>query len=259
MCIVSPLSKIAKERPTASISASTSRYAPTHRVEDEPFWHTDMFEGDTYIPETQAFAVPADVNMNMPTSIELPRSSWGYSHDVPPAKPSPTVRHTTVSIDRDATEEESQQIEMSCQSTQLQTPMNGRGLLSEFEDAVRDWPAVPDDAIAREEGWVSTKKGRWDLIDYSKGAGEPGPVTKREIENSINLNMPPDRHCAATISLEGGVVGFHETVAAATPHVGTGTNRVVGRYNKLPSLSPRFFEEVRGDSPSCGEDGPHWL
>jgi hypothetical protein len=240
-------------------SASTSRYTPTYREDDEPLWNTDMFEGDTYIPETQAFAIPADVNMNMPTSLALPRREWGYSHDVPSAKPLPTVRQTTVSLHRDATEEESQQIEMSCQSTQLQTPMNGRGLLSEFEDAVRDWPAPPDDAIACEEGWVSTKKGRWDLIDYSKGGGERGPVAEREIENSINLNMPPDRHCAAAISLEGGVVVFRETVAAATPQDGAGTHRVSGRYNKLPSLSPRFFEEVRGDSPSCGQDAPHWL
>jgi hypothetical protein len=248
---------------TASIgkgpSASTSRYAPTNLLDDVPFWNTDSFGGDTYIAETQVAAIPAAANMNLRTSMEVPRREWGYSHDISAGGLSPPVRQITVSLDRDAMEEESQQIEMSCQSTQLQTPMNGRGMLSEFEDAVRGWPAPKDDAIACEEGWVSTKKGRWDLIDYSKGGGEAGPVAGAEFEHSINLNMPPDRHCAAAMSLEGGVVVFHETVSAATPHVGAGTNRASGRNNKLPSLSPRFLEEVRGDSPSCGQYAFHWL
>jgi hypothetical protein len=240
-------------------STSTSRGEPTYQIDDVPFWNTDAFEGDTRIEETQAFAIPADVNINRLTSIEVPRREWGYSHDTSPAIPSPPVRLTTVSIDRDAEEEESQQIEMSCQSTQLQTPMNGRGMLSEFEDAVRGWPAPTHDGITREEGWVSTKKGRWDLIDYPKGGGDAIPSAEHEFCNSINLNLLPDRHGAAAISLEGGVVVYSETVTAAIPTAGAGTNRGSGRGNKLPSLSPRFFEEVRGDFPACGQDALHWL
>jgi hypothetical protein len=240
-------------------SASTPRGSPTYQIDDVPFWNTDAFEGDTRIEETQAFALPSDVNINRPVSIEVPRREWGYSSDISPVIPPQPVRHIAVNFDRDAQEEESQPIEMSCQSTQLPTPLNGRGMLSEFEDAVRDWPAPTHDGIAREEGWVSTKKGRWDLIDYSTGGGEAVSSAEREFPNSINLNLLPDRHGAAAISLEGGVVVYSETVAAATLNASAATNRGSGRGNKLPSLSPRFFEEVRGDFPSCGQDALHWL
>lgn len=164
---------------TRAPHASTSRAKPTRGENDDPHSNAGFDEGGYHFDETQTYQHNPDTPMNMTDSPEPDRYEWGYHREISPAERSPPCTQQVVSIDKEPLEEESQQLEMSCQTTQMPT-MVGPSMWADFTRAVRDWPPPSVAGTARDDGWVSTKKGRWDVTINGKDLPETGGDQRRK-------------------------------------------------------------------------------
>lgn len=126
--------------------------------------------------------------MNRRDSLEVERYDWGYHHKILAASNSPPCQQTMVSIDKEPLKEESQQVEMSCQSTQLPIPATSRLMWANFTRIVRDWPPPTVLKTGRDDRWISTKKRRWDLTVYGNDCTKTRGVQRRKtMTTSISI------------------------------------------------------------------------
>jgi hypothetical protein len=168
------------------------------------------------------------------------RREWEHARAAMPAMCPTPWTDTTISIDKEPLEDESQQAELSCHSTPMPTPAIGRTMWTDFQSAVRDWP--PTTAVATEftEEWVETKKGRWDMTEYAKGADEPVRAAEGPEYAELNSNfMPPRRGGPGQKEGRGGAAQT-ECPGGGSRKGGNGTGRGSGRGRGLPLVSPRF-------------------
>ena len=246
-------------------SVSTTFGEPTCDDEDMHHGHGGFDDGGNYTQQTPPYENNPDTRMTRQDSPEAERYEWGYQHQIPHTSSSPPCNQMIVNIDKEPLEEESQQLQMSCQSTQYATPAKDKHMWADFTRAVRDWPppvvahtAVDDGAVARttvddravartavDDGWVSTKKGRWDVTVYGKDYSETGAGQEVEVLGNINLNLLPERH-EPSPPTQGGF-----QVAALTCNAGTSTNgtggrgRGRGRGRRPGAVQPRYHTPVR--------------
>ena len=159
-----------------------------------------------YIEETQTFIPNTDMPQTVLATVEAGRRDWGYARTASRALFSPQCQQKRVSMDQLLSlEEESQELEMSCQSTQQQTPAMERSLWADYTAAVRDWPQPTARTTGREEGWMSAKKGRWDLTNYGKDTNKTVSTPLAPEDGTLNLNLLPERLAAV---LSGGGEGM---------------------------------------------------
>lgn len=184
-------------------------------------------EGGSSAEEMQPYAKERDVYTNTLALTEAGRMDWGYAQDVSPDVGSPLGQQTRLSIENDLVEEESQQMEMSCLSTQIPTPATTRSMWTDFTTAVRDWPAPTVVVTEKEKGWVSAKKGRWDMVDYAKDNARNASAQLVELPRTLNLNLMPDKQGPVVPTGGGGGTPQH-------------------RYTRLPQ--PRALPVERGEA-----------
>ena len=230
---------------TKAPSASTSRGEQQYGGEGVPSWITGGNEGGSYLDETQAPLINPCTNMKSSTALVVGRSDWGYALAPSPGATSPPCQQPRVSADKEPMEEESQQIEMSCQSAQIPTPLTGRTMWQDFTTAVRDWPRPTMPPIEREEGWVATKRGRWDLTDYGKGSAALQGATEVEDIAAANLNAVLERHVGTLQTLGGRDADPSKCIAGSSKNGGNAAGRGYGRGKRLPEVQPRYHTPVR--------------
>jgi hypothetical protein len=177
------------------------------------------------------------------------RREWEYARVAPPVLRGTPCLETMISIYKEPLESETQFLEMSCQSTPVQTPATGRSMWSDFQTAVRDWPPTSAAATGFEEGWAASKKGRWDTIDHGKDAAISAATATGAEYGGANLKFWPLRQGEPGGAERRGVVASTESIGGAARKGGNGTGRSSGRGRGLPLVSPRFHTQVRRVSP----------
>jgi hypothetical protein len=120
---------------------------------------------------------------------------------------------------------------------------------SDFAATVRGWPAPSEAGAGLEEGWVSPKKGRWDIIVCGNDKGEPVPPPDAQVHGTLNLNLLPKRNREPETTDARGSENQAECSGAAGRKGGSGRGRGPGRGRELPAVSPRFHTPVRMAPP----------
>ena len=227
-------------------SASTSRGDLPCGDDGVPKWNAGASEVGSHMEDIHALFNSTDTNKPSLTSTPVGRRTWGYACEEMPPVSSPQCQQPRVLTEKDSIEEESEQIEMSCQSTQLPTPMIGRSMWKDFAEAVRDWPAPSVAAPEREEGWVTAKKGRWDTTDY--GVGDAEPTLAQQVEDIAALNFRLLLQRQGELASTRGPAEPEPAACIAGPSKigGNGTGRGSGRGKRLPEVQPRYHTQVRG-------------
>lgn len=233
-------------------SASTSLGEEEYGDVDVPNGNAVTIIPDTFIEETQAFPDATDPYLARMNFTDVGRIEWGYAQDI--AVTSPPDPQAMVNIDKEPLEEESQILEMSVQSSQLQTQVGARGIMADLEKVVKDWPAPTEGTGGEEEVWVTTKKGRWDLIDYGKDFGEVGRASDQGDRGILNLNLTPEPQGASIAVMGRGHIAADKPIAGASRNSGNATGKGTGRGKKLPAVSPRFHDPVCAAPEPRAED-----
>lgn len=224
-------------------SASTSRGEEVYVDEDDPCRSNVPNEAGSFIEETQPFE--NDVNTYM-TTVSSPDGErervWGRTQEAPHAFDSPPRQPTRESINVEFLEEESQQIEMSCPGSQLETTMSGRSMWKDFAAAVKDWPPPPANSNGLGEGWVTTKKARWDTVDYGQDRVNTSTEVQVEPHAALNLNMPPEKQVTVGVSKGGwdGAPSKSNVGSSKSGGIGRGTSRAT----RPPAVQPQFHRTV---------------
>ena len=213
-------------------------------------------EGGNYMADTHPLVQTSVTHTGTLALIETGRREWGYERPTSPDMGSPQCQQTRPSIEREFPQEESQQIEMSCQSTQLPTPATSRSMWNDFTAAVRDWPAPTMAVTEREEGWVSAKKGRWDLAVYGKENVDTGSAQMLEEHGTLNLNLMPENEGPVEKTRGRGCVAASTGITGASKNTSGGAWRGTARGRRPPALQPRYSTSVRvvWFSKLCGSD-----
>jgi hypothetical protein len=186
-----------------------------------------------------------DLMTNSLALIETGRRDWGYEPPASPGMGSPQCQQKRVSIEKEPLEQESQQIEMPAESTQAPRIKPPWGMWSNYSTAVKDWPAATVGGDETEEGWVSAKKGRWDLTEYRSDNAATANAQLVEAHRILNLNMLSEKG-----GLEGTTSAGVETAASACTNNAVnstcnGAWRGTARGKKAPVVQPRYHAAVR--------------
>lgn len=231
-----------------SPSGSPWRGLPVYADDEEGRQNGDDNEVVHCIEETQAF----EDNVNVHLHIASPRAGesgrqWGSERDASPALSPPTWQPKKLGNVPDLPEEESQQIELTCPGTQLRTPVSGASMWNDFTAAVRDWPAPCIAEKGKEDGWVSTKKARWDSLERTpvQVSAMRGPQEKEHV--SLNLNLSPEKLVPSLTPPGRGDNSQSKRPGSATMKGGNGTGRGTARARRPPAVQPRYHSSVRAD------------
>ena len=228
-------------------SASNSHGEQTRGHDVMPYCNNGRIDIDSYIEETEALENHVETHMNRMSSVELVRErQWGHEREAVRELWSPPCTQARVSIEDEPLEEESQRIELSCSSSQLHTPVQGDSMWSDFTAAVKDWPAPIATGHTQEEGWVSTKKGRWDTIDYGKVSARTAMAQVLEGHGGLNLNLSPDTHGLPATAWMSGDIAPSNCNVGASKNVGKETARGSIRTKRPPAVEPRYHTPVSG-------------
>lgn len=228
-------------------SASTSR-GDAHCADDSlNICNGGRDVAGNFIEDIQAHMPCTDSHTERKKSTVEGRKELGDAHDTLPDVCLTPWLEPRVTIEQDLLDEESQQIDFSCQSTQLPTPMTGKHMWSDFAAAVRDWPAPSAVGTGLEEGWVPAKKGRWDTMDYGKDMAGAGIGAQAATGGTLNLNtLPEGRGEIARQHGRGAMAAPTSAFAAPSSKGANGSGRGSGRGRGLPDVNPRFHNPVSG-------------
>ena len=225
-------------------SPSTSHVQFDYGRDDVIEQYAGRMGGRTFIDETQPFGDIHDTPNNILALTDTGRREWGFEHDASNDLGSPHCQQKRVSIERELPEEESQQIEMSCQSTPIQTAATARSMWDDFTTAVRDWRAPAVAGNETEEGWVSAKKGRWDSTEYGKQNADEVGAQMLEEHGTLNLNLLPERQGASEHTSREGVAAVCKAITGASKISSNGTWRGTARGRRPPAVQPRYHTLV---------------
>ena len=190
------------------------------------------------------FAENHDTHKRPVALIDTGTMEWGHDNVPSPDMGSPACQQARLSIELEPLQEESQQFEMSCQSTQMPTPATAPSMWTDFATAVRDWRAPTVVEVEGGEGWVSTKKGRWDLTVYGKENVKPIGAHMVEEHGSLNLNLLPKKEGQPELTRGMGDVAADTRIIAARRNVGSGAWRGIAVGRRPPAVQPRFHTSV---------------
>lgn len=222
-------------------SASTSHGERQYGLNDVAC----RLEGGNYLPGSQTFVKNNVTNPNTVAVIETGRRLWGLERAPLPEMGSPQCQQTRVSVEKELLQEESQQIEMSCQSTELPTPVTARSMWTDFTTAVRDWPAATVAVSAAEEGWVNARKGRWELTEYGKENVDTCSAQMMEEHGTLNLNLMPEKEVIHEVTRGRGRAAAIVGTTGASKNANKGAWRGTARGRRPPAVQPRYHTSVR--------------
>ena len=194
---------------------------------------------------TLPFVKSPESNTKVHAVANTGRGDWGYVPAASPDMGSPPCQQPRPIIQKVSPDDETQYMEMYCQSTQPQTPASERSMWSDFAAAVRDWPPPPPAVTGREEGWVRSKKGRWDLTNYAEDITETRGAPIPEEHGVLNVTSLLLKE-GTTSSMRG--VGEHAAffhIADTPKNGGSATWRGTARGRRPPAAQPRYHTEVR--------------
>ena len=229
--------------PSASTSLGEQQYG-RDVVADRHVWSKEVVN---VIQETQTFAKNREMCNTTLALTETGRREWVYEGDASPELGSPPYQQTRATIEKEPPVEESQQIEMSCQSTQPPTPGAGRSMWEDYTSAVRDWQAPDVHVTKREEGWVSAKKGRWELALYGQDNGDTARTHMLGEHGAINLNLLPEKQGPAEPRGVGVEASASTAITGASRSTGNGKWRGNAPARRPPAAQPRYHTSVRID------------
>lgn len=233
---------------TKASSASTSRADRWSVETDNPIHDEGVEVPGNYIDDTEDNVHSPDLNMGRTIPEFEPRRERDYARPSLPALCLAPLLESRVSIELESLDWDSQQVEMTCQSTQLPAGDTDVATWLEFAPAVRDWPAKLEAADGPEEEWVSSKKGRWDVTELVKDLAEPGRAAEAEVLGTLNLNLLPERDRGSGRAHGRGHPTTTENIVGASRKAGSCTGRGSGRGRGLPVVDPRFHIPVRHGS-----------
>ena len=231
-------------------SASTSRGEHFYDDDDMLGGNVDRDMTENHEEETYANIRTNDAEMNNMAVAGEGRREWGHARTTTPALRMSQWPQSRVNIDMEPLQEESQRIEMSCQSSQLPTLVTDRSMWLDFTAAVRGWQAPSEPVSAVQEGWVKTKKGRWEPTEYGKVVAEPGSSLQAEAHGTLDLGMVAERLGETGRPRGEGAIPATDCIAEASKKGTNGSGRGAGRGRGLPAVQPRFHTPVRVGTPS---------
>ena len=230
---------------TRAPSASTSRGEGQPWLQGVPESNVCRPEGGKIVEEPQPYVNNSNSHANPPVIAETGRRDWGFEGDESPEFGSPPCQQKRVSTEREPPWEESQQFEMSCQSTQLPTPVPARSMWQDFAAAVRDWPEPIIPGNDREEGWVRAKKARLDLTEYGKNSVDAGSGQGMGDHGTLNLNCMPEKLRPADHLQGEEEAAVSIAITGASKNGGGGTWRGSAKPGRPPAVQPRYHASVR--------------
>ena len=226
--------------PSVSTSLGERQFEPY----DAADWSAAQIDGGNYTQETEMFAENHDTHTRPLALIDTGRREWGYESVPSPDMGSPPCQQARMSIEMEPLEEESQQFEMSCQSTQMPTPATAPTMWTDFATAVRDWRAPTVVEVGGREGWVSAKKGRWDLTVHGKENVNPVGAQMVEEHGNLNLNLLPEKEGPPAITRGMGDVATDARITSARKNVASGAWRGTTVGRRPAAVQPRFHTTV---------------
>lgn len=230
-------------------SLSTSLVERACRGGDVPQSNAAGKGGGNCIQDMEPFANNISMHTNTVAIVESGRRDWGYTRRASPELGSPPCSQPRVRPEKEAVEEESEQVEMSCQSTQQATPATESSMWSSFSAAVRDWPPPTQTRSRREEGWMSAKKGRWGLAEYGNENDETMDLAMLEEPVALNLNLLPEKEGTTAAWVGGCDAAPPACVASASKNGSSGAWRGTARGRRPPAAQPRYHTSVRVGTP----------
>ena len=207
--------------------------------------NVDMGNAGQFSEETLAFVKSPGTIKKTQDVPNTGRRDWGYVLTSSPDMGTPACQQARASIEKEAMQEDTQEMEMSCQSTQPQTNATGRSIWSDFAYAVRDWPPSAAGGTYTEEGWMGSQKGRWDSPDY--GNDIPGAFSGPMLEEhgTVNLSTPMQKP-GRTPTIRGVAEPAPFTsIGDTSKNIGTGTWRGTAPAKRPPAARPRYHNQVR--------------
>ena len=202
-------------------------------------------EGGLVMQELVPYANNLDPPMNTLVVTATGRRDWGYESNASPDFASPPCAQTRASPEKETLEQESQQIEMSCQSTQLPAPVKARSMWEDYSTVVRDWNVTTVAGAGREEGWLSAKRGRWDMIDYGKQNADKGSAQMMGDHDTHNLISQPENPGTGDRPRNEGEGAASIGNTGASKNSGSGTWRGTARGSRPAGVQPRYHISVR--------------
>lgn len=229
------------ESPNGSADRAEPHGRPDYGAGQDP----TSWEPDRYIDETQYMDPNVERQINVGSwAEEEGRNDLGDVRGASQGWSSPPSAQPRVNIVPDVVFEESQQLDMSFPSTQVQTLPPARSLWRDFEAVVKDWTPPAADASGRGEGWVSAKRGRGSSPEY----GDQRPTRGKELalagQGSLNLNLSPDKDSTMEVVEGRGVLAPITNTATTNKSGGRGAGRGTARGRGAPNVDPRFHSPV---------------
>ena len=117
---------------------------------------------------------------------------------------------------------------------------------TDFANAVKDWEAPTPAETASGEGWVTTKKGRWEAMDYRKDRAITTITSEVEDHGELNLNLPPEKHNTPAAAWVSGINAPSSSNVGASKKGAPETARGTARPKRPPAVEPRFHTPVSG-------------
>lgn len=193
--------------------------------------------------ERQPYVNHAEAETNIQAVPATGRRDWGYASVASPEVGSPVCQQIRKSTEKDLMQDETQEFEMSCQSTPLQMTATGPSMWSNFADAVRDWPPQAAAGTRREEGCAMSKKGRWDSTEHGKDYAEAlrEPLEADNLFSHLNSLL----HNPGTTTTGGGIPTPSMCSVDASKKGSAGTWRGTAGARRPPASQPRYHTQVR--------------
>ena len=219
--------------------------------------------------DTHTFDNNVELHNNIASILEGGRDKeWGVERIASPIYSSPPNHQRRTNIDAEQQEDETQYMDMSCPSNQMQTPMCGPSLWKDFAASVRDWPPpcttdhditttkaprtpnAPTTTIditttnGREEGWGASKKAKWDWADYGHDRANTANAPELEEHEAQNVNLLLEKAMPVAASRGTDDDEPRKNTEGARKNMGHGAGRASARATKPPPMQPRYHTPV---------------
>ena len=215
-------------------------------TQEEPIGENDgTFADGGYIEETQNHSQYVERLTSIASSPEDENvSDWEAEYAAALGQSSLCNTQAQMRLQAHATEEESQQLALSCPSAQPRTRAAGDKVWADFRNAVQKWPPPTPEGHGRQHGWMSTKRGRGSSPDSEHNMTDTANGTFNGENSAMNLNEPPEKHVLNhTGIVRGHVPGNVDT--RNNKRRGRGGGRGNGRGRRPPPMQPRYHSTVR--------------
>jgi hypothetical protein len=218
-----------------------------HQYTDKDVWDRNAWNigGGNGVGEPPAHLESHETDPNLMQLGETGRRDWGHDRDSSDDMGSPVCQQTMVSIEKEPLEEESQLMEATSHSAALRTHVPYPPMWNVFAHQVKDWRPPTAPGTETEEGWLSKKKGQWDMTNYGKENAGPSSAQLADVQATVNLNTMPSKQRAC---VPASVYVEDDPVTCTTGGSKNSTSqawRGTARGRRPPAVQARYQSAVR--------------